>query len=233
MVVSIKKYLTHNRKGITMSVYIQGLLDEIVTISEQVTASQGATDGVRTLGKALERSGNLVSDNATILVDRSGRSEDEIFALADLLAELSAVTLPKSATITWKSPELQAKIEKVQAAKTLEMLTDAQETLFAGAIEVLKIGGGTRGPRTEAEIIPNKATRVLIMSNGDKLADLSGNTAQSPGNLASRLAKLCSVTDTSSDEYKALKVYARKGCEGETVEIPGTTLTLVPFEPED
>jgi hypothetical protein len=216
-----------------MALNIQELLDEVVTVSEQVTASQGASDGTRTLGKALERSGNLVSDNATTLADSSGRSEEEIFALADLLSSLAEVTLPKTAGITWKSPELQGKIDKLEAALTLEMLSDAQVTLFDSAKAILKTGGGSRGPRGEATTIEGKATRVLILSDGDKLADLGGNTAQSPGNLANRLGKLCNVTDTSSDEYKALKVYAHKACSGEIVEIPGTSLTLMPFEPED
>lgn len=219
-----------------MTLNIQELLDEVVTISEQVTASQGATSEVRTLGKALEKSGNLVSDNATTLADRSGRSEEEIFALADLLSELSDVTLPKTATVTWKSPEVQAMVEKLNAAKTLEMLSDAQVTLFDGATSILKMGGGgVRGPRGDADTIEGKSTRVHIYVDDQKVADLGGNTAQSPGNLATRLAspKLLNVADKASDEYKALKVYANKACNGETVDIPGTSLKLVPFEPED
>jgi len=218
-----------------MSFYINETLDEIVAISEQVTASQGATDGVRSLGKALERSANLISDNATILVDRSGRSDEDIFALADLLGELADLTLPKTASVTWKSPDLQVKIEKVRAAITLEMLTDAQVTLFDSAVAVLKMGGGSRAPRSEADTIANKATRVHIYLSDQKVADLSGNTAQSPGNILLKLVgpKMLNVTDKTSDEYKALKVYANKACDGETVDIPGTDLTLVPFEPED
>ena len=225
--------MQRNERELLMALNIQETLDRLVAISEQVVASQSASDGTRTLGKALERSANLVSDNADTLADRSGYSNEEIFALASMLSSLSEVTLPKTATTSWKSDEVQDDIKKMQAAITLDMLTYAQVTLFEGATSVLKSGGGARGPRTEAETIEGKATRVLINNDGNKVADLSGNTAQSPGNIASRLGTLLSVTDKASDEYKALKVYARKACDGETVTIPGTPLALVPFEPED
>jgi hypothetical protein len=215
-----------------MALNIQEVLDEVVTISEQVAASQGATDGSRTLGKALERGGNLVSDNAELLADKSGDSIEEIFAFAELHARYAALVLPASATVSWKSPDVQENIKKLEAAVTLDMLSDSQVVLFENAISILKVGGGSRGPRTDAETIEGKATRVLILVDGEKVADLGGNTVQSPGNLTARLLKL---TDTvkDSDEHKALKVYSANACKGETVEIPGTTITLVPFEPED
>ena len=218
-----------------MAFNIQESLDFLTQVADQVTASQGATDEVRNLGRALQGASNRVSDNATTLVDRSGYSEEAMFALADMLAQLAELTLPAKASVTWKSPEVQDVIEKLTAAKRLEMLSDAQVTLFEGALVTLKAGGsGVRGPRGEAAVIEGRSTRVHIYNGDQKVADLGGNTAQSPGNLVQRLAsaKLLNITDKASDEYKALKVYATQACEGETVSIPGTPLTLVPFEPE-
>ena len=219
----------------------KGALEELEQIADQITASQASGSEGRLLANQTKAYAGKLSDNAEKFAEASGDSVDEVYAMATKLERYASLVGPVQATTNWKSEEVQAKIAALKAFETLGLLTDDQTTMLNGFANTLSKGTGVRGPRTEADSIEGRPTRILISKNGENEANMAGNKAQSAGNLTKRLASMLGVTDNTSDAYKALKAYANEACvNGETVTIPAEdgegnsiTITLTPYEPQD
>ena len=220
----------------------KGALAELETISEQIIASQSAGSEGRTFANQSKTYAGKLSDYAEKAAEVTGMQVAEIFAIADQLGKIAEAVGPVAASVEWKSEEVQAKLEVLKQFEKLGLLTDDQVVMLNGFATTLK-NTGVRAPRTEADAIEGRPTRIEIKygnaTKGYQTGDMAGNKAQSAGNLANRLGSILGVEDKTSEAYKALKAYANQAClQGETVSIDYTdtegiagTLTLTPFEP--
>lgn len=206
-------------------------LNNLFNIAEQLRASYAATDETRQGAKKLETSSTVVSDLATLISEATGDDVEGVYALADKLSAYATAIAPKTATTLWKNEEVQKEIDGLKGMASLGFLTDDQVTVLNGIAADFSKGSRVRGPRNDAPTIEGRPSRVWLVSSDDPtkaIRNMSGNTAQSAGNAAKSLASFLKV-DKEDDRYKVLTEYARQACNGETVAISGTDLSLVPM----
>jgi hypothetical protein len=217
-------------------------LEELEQIADQIIASQASGSEGRNLANRTKAFAGVLSDNAGKFAEASGDSESEIFAIATKLERYAGLVGPIAGTVEWKSDVVQAKVAALKAFETLDLLTDDQVTMLNGFANTLSKGNGVRGPRTEADALPDRPFSRVEIKRGDAVeSNMAANKPQSVGNLANRLGDMLGVTEKSSDSYKALKAFASDVCiNGNVVTIPANdnegnaiTITLTPFDPQD
>ena len=220
----------------TLEQRINAMFENVLTVAEQVRNASAATDDKRTLAKQLERLSVVVGDNVSTITDECGDSNDEVYAIANKLGEWADKIGPKTASVMWKDEDIQKEIKALLALDALGgVLTSDQSTILAGIATDMAKGSGVRGPRGKAETIEGAPSRVyLINAKGERIGNLSGNTANSAGNIALKLANVFGV-DTKSEGHKVLRELARRAVNGDTVTVGEgeNAVTLVPVMVEE
>lgn len=219
---------------INISAGVQAKLDRLFDVVEQVRNASAVTEAKRSLAKKLETASVVLSDDAEALSEASGDDVEAIYALSTKLSTYANLIGPKAANTLWKDEDIQKDIKALKAMAEVGFLTDDQSTVLEGIASDMAKGSSVRGPRGEAKTIDGKPVRVWLMTEGqdEPLSNLSGNTAQSVGNIANRLASLLNE-DKTGERYKVLKEYARQSCNGDVVPVKGTPLTLVPMSEDE
>jgi len=210
----------------------------LVEINEQVSKASETGDEARSLSKRLTTASVMLNDKATLIAETLGTvTEDEVYALANKVSGWAKEIGPQEATTQWKNEDVQADIKGLLVLSEMGgILTDDQVQILKGISENL-LKSGNRAPRKPAPTIEGAPDRVVIQNaEGEELGNLSGNTAQAPGNIAAKLGSIFGIEDKKSDAYALARVIAKSACKGEEVTMGegANAVTLYPiFETED
>ena len=220
----------------TLEQRINAMFENVLTVAEQVRAANSVTDTYRLLAKQLEKLSVVLADNAESISESVAVEQSNVYAIANTLGEWSDVIGPKSASVMWRDEDIQKEIKALLALDALGgVLTSDQSTILAGIATDMTKGSGVRGPRGKAEIIEGAPSRVyLINAKGERIGNLSGNTANSAGNIALKLANVFGV-DTKSESHKVLRELARRAVNGDIVTVGEgeNMVTLTPVMVEE
>lgn len=206
----------------TMEEKVASIFAEVMQVAEQVRDASTATDENKALGRQFATMSRILNDKCSKISEDNAKEPDEVYAMSMWLGEIADFYTPKQASHRWSEDDIKDKVSFLIAmSKVGDFLTADQMTLIKGVEEDLSKKSGLRGPRTEAEKLPDRPDRIVISySDNRRSNDMSGNTVNSPGNVAYKLASVLGLkgedgkVDTKSDRYAVLREYSRRACKG-------------------